>query len=263
MMMDMRLLALSLTVLLGAQQAAQAQAPPQTSTITEQTATPPSAPPPSTTPPQSTTTGPAPSATADPVAPMKLTVPSLVTPGMQVRWQRARVMYTFGSVTGLVGTGLTLSSILVVAITGYPCNPKDPQHLANPNDTCNENSAFYNPPSPTDPAPLLAYLGSSMSAFGFIFSTAGLAWQHHLLDEVGADPGRGVFAGGTSLGLLGFLSVGTSYFFGFTHYLSPHDQELAILSTSITGAVLCAVGSLLYTIDSSRTRSAWRRLGGF
>jgi hypothetical protein len=183
-----------------------------------------------------------------------------VTPDLQAR---ARVVYGVGGVAGILGTGLSISSIVVIAITGYPCDPLDPRHSSNLNDTCNPNSVIFRPARPTDPAPLLAYLGSSVSAFGFVLSAAGLGYQHHLLYEVHADPGRGLFAGGTVLGVLGFTAVGASYFFGFTHYLNSRDQGIAILSSSLTGAALCAIGSLLYLVDSSRTKRAWERLTTF
>src|SRR6185295_545867 len=98
------------------------------------------------------------------------------------------------------------------------------------------------------------------SALGFILSSAALGYQHSLLSDLQADPGRGTFAGGTALGVLGFAAVGTSYFFGFTSYLKPHDQGVAILASTITGTVLCAVGSLLYTIDSASMKRVWQRL---
>jgi hypothetical protein len=188
-----------------------------------------------------------------PLTPARLAVP----PRLVTRWHRGRAAYTVGAVTGLLGTGLTLSSVIVVAVTGYPCNPNDPIHQINPNDSCNRNSSHYDPPRPTDAAPLLAYLGSSASALGFILSASGLGVQHSVLRELGADTPRGLLHGGTALGLLGFLSVGASYFFGFTDYLNPHDQGIAILATTVSGAALCAVGSLLFSVDASRTKKAW------
>jgi len=179
------------------------------------------------------------------------------------RWHRSRVVYGIGGVTGLLGTGLSLASVAVVVVTGYPCDPFDPSHSNNPKDTCNQNAAVFHASSPTDAAPMLAYLGSSLSAVGFVFSAAGLGWQHHLLAEVNADPGRGLFTAGTVLGVLGFTSVGASYFFGLTNYLNSHDQGLAILASTLTGAALCTLGGLLYLIDSSRTKKAWERLTTF
>lgn len=182
---------------------------------------------------------------------------------MTERWHRARVLYGVGTAMGLVGNGLTLASIVIVSVTDYPCNPYDPKHATNPNDSCNPNGAIFKPPRPTDPAPLLAYIGSSTSALGFVFTASGLGYQHHLLDELDADVGRGYFHAGTTLGLLGFFSVGASYFFGFTDYLNAHDQGVAILTTSIGGAALCAIGGLLYSVDSSRLNRAWRRISTF
>jgi hypothetical protein len=226
------------------------------------------APPPPQYPPPSSQYAPPPqyppTSQFTPVPSAPLAAPRLVvSPQMVSRWNRARFLYGLGGVTGLLGSGLTLSGVLVVAITGYPCNPNDPIHGVNPNDPCNKAGAKYDPPSPTDAAPLLTYMGSSVSALGFIFSAAGLGYQHHLLREVGADIDRGLFHGGTGLGVLGFASVGVGYLFGFTNYLNPHDQGIAILASTLTGATLCGLGSLLYTIDGARTKKAWRRLSTF
>jgi hypothetical protein len=204
-------------------------------------------------------------AVAQEAAPLASATPPrrTVSPDMVDRWHRGRVLYGIGSVAGLLGSGLTISSVLIVAITGYPCDPNDPIHQLNPNDSCNRNSASYRAPKPTDPAPLLAYIGSSTSALGFIFSASGLGYQHSLLRELDIDPGRGLFAAGTTLGLVGFLGVGAGYFFGLTNFLDAHDQGIAILASSISGTVLCAVGSLLYTIDESRLKRAWQRFSTF
>lgn len=185
------------------------------------------------------------------------------SPQMIERWHTARVLYGVGTVTGIVGGALTLSSVLIVAITGYPCDPNDPVHALNPNDACNKMGTNYKPPKPTDPVPLLGYIGASTSALGFIFSASGLGYQHRLLDEMSLDPGRGVFAAGTTFGLVGFAGIGAGYFFGLTSYLNPHDQGIAIIASTVSGAVLCAIGSLLYTIDEGRVMSAWRHVSNF
>jgi hypothetical protein len=162
-----------------------------------------------------------------------------------------------------VGTALGLSSVIVVAATGYPCNPDDPLVQLNPTDKCNPKSPVYRPPRPTDAAPLLAYLGSTTAAVGFVFSAAALGYEHALLHSVMEDPGRRVFAAGTVFGLLGFVATGTSYFFGLTDSLKPHDQGVAIFASSISGTVLCAIGSLLYTIDSAAMNRVWHRISTF
>jgi hypothetical protein len=177
---------------------------------------------------------------------------------MRTRWSNARIMYGFGGFTGLAGTALTISSVIVVAATGYPCNPHDPLNPGR--DRCNETNMTA---APTDAAPLLGYLGSSLSAFGFVFSAGGLGWQHKLLRELGNDTSRGIFYGGTALGVSGFVATGLGYFWGLTDYLSPHDQGIAILATTITSTVLCALGSLLFTIDSRRVKQVFERLNAF
>lgn len=179
------------------------------------------------------------------------------TPQLTARWHSGRVLYGVGSVAGLLGAGLTLSSVIVAGVTGYPCNEVVSQ--ISTRSPCPPGE----PASPTDAAPLLGYMGSTASALGFIFSAAGLGVQHSALRQLGADPGRGLLSGGAALGLIGFAAVGASYFFGLTDYLNPHDQGLAILASTITGTVLCAVGTLLFTIDSSRLKKTWDRLSTF
>src|SRR5262249_2898018 len=67
---------------------------------------------------------------------------------MAERWHRGRVIYGVGSVMSLIGTALSLSSIIYVAVTDYPCNSIDP------NAHCSDGKPA---PTPTDPAPILAY----------------------------------------------------------------------------------------------------------
>lgn len=187
--------------------------------------------------------------------------PQLTTPSVSKvsqtdveRWQHARRASAVGSVIGLIGGVLSLSSAALVAVTDYPCDSLDP------NQNCSNGKPA---PKPTDPAPLLAYLGSSTSALGFIISAAALGYQHSLLAEHGADIGRGVFGVGTTFGVLGNAAVGLGYMFGATNFLNPHDKGMAVISSSLTGAGLCLLGSLLYTIDSARMKSAWNRIGTF
>jgi hypothetical protein len=111
---------------------------------------------------------------------------------------------------------------------------------------------------PTDVGPMLAYTGASLSAVSFLLTAGGLGAQHSVLSHLGIDTGRGHFAAATTLGVLGTLSTATSYFFGFTGYLNPHDQSVAILTTSITGTALCGLASILYLIDSSRMKRNWK-----
>jgi hypothetical protein len=163
------------------------------------------------------------------------------------RWHTARVLSVLGTVINTIGTGLSMASIIYIAVTNYP--PSAANLLA--------------PARPTDAGPALAYAGASASAVGFALNAAGLGWEHRLLGEVGADPGRGLFGAGTALGVLGFATVGASYFFGLTDYLNPHDQSVAILATSLSGTALCAIAGLLYAIDSSHVKRAWRTFNNF
>jgi hypothetical protein len=187
----------------------------------------------------------------------------VITPDMQSRWNRSRNLYIAGGVIGLIGNGLTISSIIVEASTGYPCDPNDLVHQLNPKDTCNRNGTNYHPPGPTDTVPLLGYMGSSTSALGFVLGAAGLGYQHSLLRQMNADIDRGVFHGGTALGVFGWAATGLGYFFGLTDYLNPHDQGIAIFASTIIGTGLCTLGTLLYTIDATRTKKAWLKLPTF
>ena len=184
---------------------------------------------------------------------MTLPAPSLTvarsrpSPDMVGRWRTARALSVVGSVLNVIGTGLSLSSVVYIVATDYP--PSATSLLA--------------PAKPSDVGPALAYAGASVSAAGFILSASGLGYQHRLLDELSADPGRGAFGVGTAFGIVGFANVGLSYFFGLTDYLNPHDQSVAILATSLTGTALCAIAGILYSVDSSRVKKAWEFVSTF
>jgi hypothetical protein len=191
--------------------------------------------------------------------PLKLTAPMpppppIVTlhagpsPEVVEHWHDSRVVSVLGTVLNSIGTGLSLTSAIYIGIKNYP--PSAKQLLAPQ-------------AKPSDFAPALAYAGASASAVGFALTAGALGYEHHLLDKLGADPGRAHYGAGTALGVVGFASVGLSYFFGLTDHLNPHDQSVAILTTSLTGTALCAIAGLLYAIDSSHVKRAWRELGNF
>ena len=150
-------------------------------------------PPPAPAPPRQPLT--ASIATPAPPAPLSLHVP----PGADVvgGWRSARIVSVTGTLLGLAGTAVSAASVIYIAVTNDP----------------NRNTEL-NPPSPTDPGPVLAYVGSTASAVGFVLSASALGYQHHLLDRLGVDPGRGRFAAGTTIGVVGFTAVGASYLFG-------------------------------------------------
>ena len=176
------------------------------------------------------------------------TVRAAPTEEVRQRWHTARVLSVTGSVINAIGTGLSVTSVIYIGVTNYPPNASDVLAPAA---------------KPSDPGPALAYAGASVSAFGFVLNAAGLGYEHHVLDDLGADTGRGLFGAGTAFGIFGFASTGLSYFFGLTSYLNPHDQGIAILATSLTGTALCAIGGLLYATDSSRVLKAWRSVTTF
>ncbi len=168
----------------------------------------------------------------------------VVPPATEARWHHARLLEGFGTAFGLIGSALSLSSAIYIIATDYPPKSND----------------FLHPAKPTDTAQLLSYAASSTSALGFSLSAGGLSWQHRILDELGADPGRGLFVTGTIVGVLGLVGVGAGYFFGLTSTLNAHDQSIAVLTSSLGGALLCTVGSVLYGADSSRMKRVWNGL---
>jgi len=170
------------------------------------------------------------------------------SPDTVTAWHTARFLSVFGSVLSIAGTGLSLASIIYIGATNYPPSA---------------NSLLTPQAKPSDPGPVLAYVGSSASAVGFVFTATGLGLEHNILDKMGADPGRGIFGVGTTFGIVGFSGVALSYFFGLTNYLNPHDQSIAILTTTIGGAALCGIASILYSIDSSHVKKAWSDLTTF
>lgn len=182
-----------------------------------------------------------------PVAPAPLPLGIMPAPDVVDRWQRARIVSVVGTLLSVIGTGFSLASVIYIAATHYPPSAND----------------LLNPPSPSDPGPTLAYVGSSASAAGFVLSATALGYEHHLLDRVGVDPGRGYFGIGTAIGMVGFIGVGASYFFGLTDFFAPNDREIAVLATSIGGAALCGIAGLLFTIDSSRNMKVWKGIGSF
>jgi hypothetical protein len=183
-----------------------------------------------------------------PTLSLPATLHAAPSPDVIERWHTARVLSVMGSIMSISGTLLSLSSVIYIGATHYP---------PSAGDLLNTQA------KPSDPGPVLAYVGASASAVGFIFNASALGYEHHLLDQLGVDTGRGLFGVGTAFGLTGFVGIGFSYFFGLTNYLNPHDQGVAILTTAIGGTALCAIASVLYAADSSRVKKAWAELTTF
>ncbi|HEX8951878.1 MAG TPA: hypothetical protein VF945_08530, partial [Polyangia bacterium] len=170
------------------------------------------------------------------------------SPEMVGRWRTGRTLTVLGSILNIAGTGLSLASAIYIAATDYPPST---------------NALLAPQAKPSDPGPALAYAGASASAAGFILSASGLGYEHHLLDQLGADPGRGAFGVGTAFGIVGVVGVGASYFFGLTNYLNPHDQSVAILTTSLISTALSAIAGILYSFDSGKLNRAWDLVSTF
>src|SRR6185436_15007900 len=112
---------------------------------------------------------------------------------------------------------LSLSSILVTSVYGFD-------------------------ESKSNVGPVLAYTGAGVGVVAFTLVASGLSLQHSALGEVGADPGRGLFAAGTTLGVFGLLSVGASYVFALAPGILGSDgantSRTVAFATSIAGTAL-------------------------
>ena len=163
------------------------------------------------------------------------------------RWRGARVMNGFAGAIGIISTGLSLSSSIYVAAAHYPPSA----------------SNLTSMPKPSDPAQVLSYVSSTSAAFAFALSAGGLALRHHILRELDADPGRGLFLSGTIVGLVGVAAIAVSYIVGFSNVGDPHNQSIAVLSTSLGGSMLCNVATTMYAKDGSNLQKAWKSLTTF
>jgi len=172
------------------------------------------------------------------MVPQPLVAPSAPLPPLEVqsRFRTGRVLYGIGTAVGLLGSGLTLGSIVVTSVYGI-----------------GEGNGQI--------GPALAYAGSGASGVAVIFSATGLGLQHSALGLVAQDPGRGLYGIGTLFGVLGLLGVGTSYYFSLA---SPVDNSSVVaFGTSIAATVLLSVGGILYFADSQRLAKVYRRLTTF
>ncbi len=152
------------------------------------------------------------------------------------RFRSGRVLYGVGTAVGLIGSGLTVASIVLTSVYGIG-------------------------PGPGQYGPALAYAGSGASGVAVLFAATGLGLQHSALASVGADTGRGLFATGTLFGILGLAGVGSSYYFGLA---KPVDNSDTIaFGISIAATVLLSVGGILYFADESRMVRIYRRLTTF
>jgi hypothetical protein len=124
-------------------------------------------------------------------------------------------------------------------------------------------SDLARPPRPSDPAQTLSFVSSTSAAFAFGLSAGSLAWRHHILRKLDADPGRGLFLGGTVVGLVGLTAIVASYIVGFSSVGDTHAQGIAVLSTSLGGSAICNVATAMYAKDASNVQKAWKSLSTF
>jgi hypothetical protein len=201
------------------------------------------------------------SATAYPAAPPPLVAAPLPAPqpgletatvratsqSLRRQWRGARVMNGFAGAIGIVSGGLSISNSIYVAAAHYPPSVSD----------------LTSQPKPSDPAQVLSYVTSTSAAFAFGLSAGGLAIRHHVLRELDADTGRGLFLGGTVVGLVGIAAIAVSYIVGFSNIGNAQDQSIAVLSTSLGGSALCNVATAMYAKDATNMQKVWKNLTTF
>lgn len=152
------------------------------------------------------------------------------------RFKAGRVLYGLGTATGLIGGGLTVASIgLAIA---------------------------YGTSGPTgDYSRAFAYAGSASSGVSVIFGAVGLGLQHSALRQAGNDTGRGLYAVGTLLGLVGLAGVGASYYIDLAKPVE--NPEKVAFGVSVAATALLITGGILYFADERRMYHVYRRLMTF
>lgn len=113
---------------------------------------------------------------------------------------------------------------------------------------------------------ILAYGGSGLWALGFCLEAGGLGLQHSAAGRLGLDPGRGLFAGGTTLGVLGLASAGVSLYTAKSNVFSDSDSDTRLkvqLSLMAGSIVFMTVGRILYAFDERRLARAFFGQGTF
>lgn len=152
------------------------------------------------------------------------------------RFKAGRVLYGLGTATGLIGGGLTLASIGVAFAYG----------------TSGEHGGISRG---------LAYAGSASSGVAVIFGAIGLGMQHSALARVGHDTGRGLYAAGTFLGILGLGAMGASYYIDIAKPVE--NPEKVAFAVSVAASALLITGGILYFADERRMYRIYRRLMTF
>jgi hypothetical protein len=180
-----------------------------------------------------------PAASVAPVAPtVDVSLDDLQrAPRLVARFHAGRNVHVAGAVVGLLGNGLSLTSIILTSVYG----------LDQSEDTLTSRLG-----------PGMAYAGAAANGAAFIMSATGIGLQHSALQLIGQDTGRGLYASGTALGVLGLCGIGTSYFFRFSNYVD--NSSSVAFGASITAAVLLTISGVLYFIDATRVEKAFKRL---
>jgi hypothetical protein len=152
------------------------------------------------------------------------------------RFRTGRILYGVGTTIGLIGSGLSVSGIVVAGI-------------------------YRDDPNLKGIGVSLTQAGAGTAGFSFILATAGLGLQHSALRAVGADTGRGLFGVGTLFGILGFGAMATGFYFDAVR--EPANAENIALGMSVSAAVLLGVGGILYFVDHQRMLKVYHRLTRF
>lgn len=191
------------------------------------------APPPAPPPPA---VAPGPALSPSPVSPIPqpLALPTYSLPEDVVRrFKTGRILYGLGTATGLIGGGLTVASVGLAIAYGTSSGTGDISRG-------------------------LAYAGSASSGVSVIFGAVGLGMQHSALARVSHDTGRGLYAVGTLLGIIGLGAVGASYYIDLAKPVE--NPEKVAFGVSVAATALLITGGILYFADERRMYRVYRRL---
>ena len=97
---------------------------------------------------------------------------------------------------------------------------------------------------------ILSYGGSGLWALGFCLEAGGLGMQHGAAERLGLDPGRGLFAGGATLGAFGLASTAVSIYVSSTSLFG--DKNAIATASFIAGGLALVTGARLFLAFDER-----------
>lgn len=132
-------------------------------------------------------------------------------------------------------------------------------------------NGFLGDPTAQTVGVAFSYAGAGVDALGFGLTASGYGVLHSAAQRLGRDPGRGLFAAGTTVGALAFASLGASIFLLSTNYYTDPIRSgniysvngVAVLSCLAGSGLLFAVSQTLYNYDHHRLAQALKGVYSF